>query len=94
MKLCESRNIADSIISQMKPDQRQKYVELMRQSEALNGELEKLQEEAAVIATKRKQLEEEVALSQVENLHFLENSFEIRFFARNQFSYVVSLIEF
>lgn len=57
------------MISQMKADQRQKYVELMRQSKLLGGELEKLQEEAASIAAKRKQLEEEVSLSQVINKH-------------------------
>ncbi|OQR67592.1 intraflagellar transport protein 74-like [Tropilaelaps mercedesae] len=64
-EILDARNIADNMISQMKPDQRQKYVELMRQSESLTGEREKLQEEAARIVSKRKQLEEEVALSQV-----------------------------
>ncbi|XP_022672612.1 intraflagellar transport protein 74 homolog [Varroa jacobsoni] len=64
-EILDVRNIADNMISQMKADQRQKYVELMRQSKLLGGELEKLQEEAASIAAKRKQLEEEVSLSQV-----------------------------
>lgn len=49
----------------MSNEQRQKYAELKRQSDSLNSNLEKLQEEMASIVTKRKQLEEEVSLSQV-----------------------------
>lgn len=53
------------MVAQMKPDQRQKYVDLKRQSEGLSAELEKLQEELAGVNLKRKQLEDEVSLSQI-----------------------------